>query len=112
MGQQQPMFGGVRPATPTQPYEGIAPSPLDQPPKSQRQRLAEAILNATGGGEPQPVQHPLQAIGNASQQMAAAYLKRQQQQQQQQQRWGFNPNRQARGLASQRPLPRKIPPSY
>ena len=43
---------------------------------TQRQRLAEAIMKATGAGEPQEVQHPMQAIANAAQQIAAAHQKR------------------------------------
>lgn len=43
-----------------------------------RARLADAIVKATGGGQPQEVQHPMQALGNATQQIAGAYQQRKQ----------------------------------
>lgn len=50
-------------------------APID-PQIERRQRLAKAILDATGGGQPQEVQHPTQAIGNAMQAIAAAQIAR------------------------------------
>lgn len=56
----------------------MSPAPAPNPQQESRAKLAEAIMKATGGGEPQPVQHPTQAIGNAMQQIASANLQRQQ----------------------------------
>lgn len=41
-----------------------------------RKRLAEAILSATQQPEGQEILHPMQALGNAANQISAAYLKR------------------------------------
>ena len=66
--QRRPVFGG-----PQQP----PPNQQAAPPLDRRARLAKAILDATGGGQPQEVNHPTQAIGNAMQAIAAARLDRQ-----------------------------------
>lgn len=58
---------------PAQPqYQSAIPQSVDP----MRQRLAEAILKATTPSSDQPVQHPLQALGNASNQIAGAYLQK------------------------------------
>lgn len=80
----------------------------------ERERLASAILNATGGGEPQPVESPWQAIGNASQQMAAAFLQKKQDERakrgkQMPSMWGGGTFRQAPNRL--RPIPRVNPRS-
>lgn len=83
--QRNPISGPARATLPgaVPPPPGAAappgqqPLPQQPPPDDGRARLAEAILKATGGGQPQPVQHPTQAIGNAMQQIAAANVQRQ-----------------------------------
>ncbi len=58
---------------PAQPqYQSAIPQSVDP----MRQRLAEAVLKATTPPADQPVQHPLQALGNASSQIAGAYLQK------------------------------------
>lgn len=48
-------------------------------PSPTRRKLAEALLNASGAEQPSgdPIQHPLQAMGQASKQWASAYLQKQ-----------------------------------
>lgn len=84
---QPPLMPGTGSVLPVQPKAGLdmkiydPTRPQYQPaiPQSvepMRQRLAEAILKATTPPADQPVQHPLQALGNASNQIAGAYLQK------------------------------------
>lgn len=58
---------------PAQPqYQSAIPQSVDP----MRQRLAEAVLKATTPSPDQPINHPMQALGSAANQIAGTYMQK------------------------------------